>query len=233
MRILAIETSDQAGSVAALDADCVAASHDLDPTVRSAVSLAPAIAQLLQEAQWRPRDVQLVAVTTGPGSFTGLRVGVTTAKMFAYAAGAEGLGVNTLEVIARQAPDEVRQMWTLLDAQREQVFAARFSRNASGVWQWHGETLLLDNDAWLTQLASPDQRLAVSGPGLAKLADRVPPDVTIVDRAWWAPKAVSVGSLAWRHYQSGRREELAALVPHYFRASAAEEKRNQARTQVR
>ena len=63
------------------------AEQPLDPTRRSAQTLAPAIATLLDAVEWRPADVELVAVATGPGSFTGLRIGVTTAKAFAYAAG--------------------------------------------------------------------------------------------------------------------------------------------------
>ncbi len=226
MRILAIETSDQSGSVAALEGGHVVGCCDLDPAVRSAVSLAPAIAQLLGDVDWRPRDVQLVTVATGPGSFTGLRVGVTTAKMFAYAAGAEVLGVHTLEAIAWQAPWQTRELWVVIDAQRDQVFARRFSRNSSDDWQAQGEVLLLDNDAWLRQLAGGGAGgLAVSGPALAKLSDRIPRDVTIVDHALWLPKAEAVGQLGWRYYQSGRREDAGALVPYYFRPSAAEEKR--------
>ena len=79
----------------------------LDHTQRSAQSLAPAIEALLTQVGWLPRDVQLVAVSVGPGSFTGLRVGVTTAKVFAYAVGAEVLGIDTLEAHRRRSPGRV------------------------------------------------------------------------------------------------------------------------------
>ncbi|MEX0712672.1 MAG: tRNA (adenosine(37)-N6)-threonylcarbamoyltransferase complex dimerization subunit type 1 TsaB, partial [Pirellulales bacterium] len=88
MRILALETSGKSGSVAVLRGDVLLAEEPLEPSQRSAQSLAPAMRQLLEAVAWTPRDVQLVAVTLGPGSFTGLRVGVTTAKTFAYAVGA-------------------------------------------------------------------------------------------------------------------------------------------------
>jgi tRNA threonylcarbamoyladenosine biosynthesis protein TsaB len=179
------------------------------------------IARLLGEVGWQPRDVQLIGVATGPGSFTGLRVGVTTAKMFAYAVGAEVMGVNTLEAIARQAPADIHELWAVLDAQREQVFAARFSR-ADDVWRWKGETSLLDNAAWLAELSAAD---AVTGPALAKLSPRLPPGIAQVDRTLWSPKAAAVGRLAGRQFESGRRDELRSLVPHYSRPSAAEEKR--------
>ena len=223
MRILAIETTALAGSVAALEGDRLLARCDLEPSMRSAQTLAGGIATLLERVGWQPRDVELIGVATGPGSFTGLRVGVTTAKMFAYAVGAQVMGVNTLEVIAHQAPEDTRKTWAVLDAQREQVFAALFSR-AGDDWDSIDQPSLLDNDTWLAQLAAGD---AVTGPGLLKLSARLPLGVAEIDSALWSPKAATVGRLAWRQFQSGKRDELQSLVPHYFRLSAAEEKRAQ------
>jgi len=222
MRILALETTDLAGSVAALADGQLLGKRDLDPAMRSAQSLAGAIADLLRHLEWQASAVELIAVATGPGSFTGLRVGVTTAKMFAYAVGAEALGINTLEAIAQQAPADVRELWAVLDAQRDQVFAAHFSRSDRGIWQWVMQTSLFDDTAWLAQLSPP---VAVSGPALVKLFDRLPSGVVALDRDVWSPKAAGLGELAWRHYQCGRRDDLRSLVPHYFRPSAAEEKR--------
>lgn len=223
MRILAIETTDIAGSIAALDMGRILTAHDLDPRLRSAQTLAPAIVTLLEKAGWRPGDVELVAVATGPGSFTGLRVGVATAKLFAYAVGAEVLGVNSLEVVAAQqtAAAEGAALWAVLDAQRNQVFAGRFNRDGAG-WQWQGETTLLDNSAWIAGLL-PGQ--IVCGPVLEKLAGKLPEGITVANRAQWSPKAATVGQLAWKHYQAGRRDDVFGLMPQYFRASAAEEKR--------
>jgi tRNA threonylcarbamoyladenosine biosynthesis protein TsaB len=222
MHILAIETTDRSGSVAALDDDRVVAEIDLDPTMRSAQSLAPGIASLLEHVGWNPREIRLVAVATGPGSFTGLRVGVTTAKLIAYATDAQVQGVNSLEAIAWQAPPEVGDVWAVIDAQREQLFAGHFLRAASGVWQSTGEIQLIDNAAWLNLLL-PGQSL--SGPAVAKFLGKLPAEVRQVDQSLWAPKAAAVGRLAWRQYQSGARDDVFSLVPKYYRRSAAEEKR--------
>ena len=97
---------------------------------RTAQALAPAIAAIAAAADWSPRSVDLVAVAVGPGSFTGLRIGVTTAKTFAYAVGAEVIGVNTLVALAAQAPPSAAPLWTILDAQRQELFAAKFVRDA-------------------------------------------------------------------------------------------------------
>ncbi len=66
----------------------------------------------------------------------------------------------------------------------------------------------------------------VNGPALAKLSTQLPAGVTAADRKVWMPKAATVGQLAWTQYQAGRRDDLFAILPHYYRRSAAEEKRN-------
>jgi tRNA threonylcarbamoyladenosine biosynthesis protein TsaB len=221
MRILAIETSELFGSVAALEGDAVAAAADLDPTMRSAQSLAPGIVALLDAVGWQPAQIEMVAVGVGPGSFTGLRVGVATAKLLAYSVGAAVMGVNTLEAIALQAEVYAEELWTVLDAQRNQVFAGLFARGSDDAWQWQRQTQLLDQGAWLAQL-SPGQ--GVSGPALKKLAAQLPAGVVPADRALWEQKATVIGQLAWRQYESGRRDDVFSLLPEYFRPSAAEEK---------
>ena len=226
MRILALETVDQSGSVAALTGDRIVAQRDLDPQVRSAQSLAPTIAEVLENARWNPREIELVAVAVGPGSFTGLRVGVTTAKMLAYAVGSQVLGVNALEAVAWQVPEGIDQICVVVDAQREQLFAAHFRRDFASVWQWQEPAVLVDAQSWLAGLSAAE---AISGPGLAKLANRLPGSVHVLERALWSPRAVTVGRLAWQQYQSGRRDDVFTLVPQYFRPSAAEEKRQQAK----
>jgi tRNA threonylcarbamoyladenosine biosynthesis protein TsaB len=221
VRTLALETSGSAGSVAALAGDGVLFARDLDPELRSARTLAPAIRELLAEAGWRPRDVQLVAVTVGPGSFTGLRIGVTTAKVLAYAVGAEVLGVNTLEVIAHQAPADTQVLWAVLDAHRDQVFAARFVRSADGSLACDRPTAVIGTTAWLTSLVPGE---VVTGPMLEKLADRLPTGVIPAPPCSLRPTASVVGRLALRLHSGGHRGDLWKLVPLYYRPSAAEEK---------
>jgi tRNA threonylcarbamoyladenosine biosynthesis protein TsaB len=225
MRTLALETSGPAGSVAALDGEQLLAAATLDPAQRTARVLAPAIRDVLRQVGWRPADVQLVAVTAGPGSFTGLRLGVTTAKTFAYAAGCEVLGVNTLEVIASQAPPECSPLEVVLDAQRQQLFAGTLARSPSGQLTWLSPTRIVDIEEWLAQwLAERSASSWTTGPLLEKIAHRLGPAVRPVDRPLWQPTAAAAGLLALRHYRAGRRDDVFQLVPQYFRRSAAEEK---------
>jgi tRNA threonylcarbamoyladenosine biosynthesis protein TsaB len=223
MRILALETSSTAGSVAALEDERLLGQTPFSRGQRTAQSFAPSILRQLADAGWQPEDVQLVAVAHGPGSFTGLRIGVTAAKTMAYALGAEVIGVNTLKVIAHQVPERCERVGVVLDAQRKQLFAATFQRAPGQRDGWlEGEpTAVVDASLWLERLAPG---ATVTGPGLARIRDRIPPEVSVVDSALWAPQAGSVGLVAYLEYRAGRREDLWRLVPHYYRKSAAEEK---------
>ncbi len=221
MRILAIETVEQSGSVAILDDDKLVAAFDLDPEVRSAQSLSAGIAKLLAGKGWSPRDIKLTAVAIGPGSFTGLRVGVTTAKLFAYAVGADVIGVNSLEAIAWQCAKVRDSVWTLIDAQRNQVFAALFVLNSNGEWTWDDKTELLDDKELMLRIKDGQ---SVCGPAVAKVANRVPAGAVVINQAHWFPKAIAVGQLGVRKFKNGQRDDVFRIAPEYHRLSAADEK---------
>ena len=130
-KILALETTDAQGSVALCVGGEILTSRRLDAERRSAQTLAPTIQDTLAEFGWAPQDVDAVAVAVGPGSFTGLRVGVATAKMFAWAVGAKIIGVDALEAIASEIerlPNgaETGTVSVGIDAQRGDAAVRRF-----------------------------------------------------------------------------------------------------------
>jgi tRNA threonylcarbamoyladenosine biosynthesis protein TsaB len=225
MRIVAIETSGRNGSVAALRGETRQADLLRQVTLsgeqRTAQALAPALRELLSGIGWTPRTVELVAVAIGPGSFTGLRIGVTTAKTLAYAVGAEVIGVNTLAAMAAQAPVSSAPLWTVLDAQRQELFAARFVAEEDGNMPLDCETAIVARSAWLAQLQSGDR---VMGLPLRALQSQLPGGVEVLAEKLWQPMAAAVGQVGWQAYQSGRRDDVWKLAPQYYRASAAEEK---------
>lgn len=221
MRILALETTDRIGSVAALDGANPLLEMALDESQRSAQSLAPAVQALLARAAWQPADVSLVAVSIGPGSFTGLRVGVTFAKVFAYSVGATTLGINTLEAIAAAAPEDVSQLTAVMDAQRGDLVVQSFTRQPDRWLKTTTTPLLLAAEEWIASLPAG---AVVAGPGLSKWASRLPTHVRVLDQQLWTPRAALVGQLADRYHREGRRDDLWKLVPHYSRRSAAEER---------
>ncbi len=220
MKILAIETTDQAGSVALLEGPRVLAEVRLTSDQRSAQLLAPAIRNLLQASTWQPTEIGLVAVAIGPGSFTGLRVGLTTAKTFAYAVGCDLVAVPTLEVVAAQMPTGASQLLTVLDAGRQQVFSARF-RRVDGRLECIESTALVDDAVWLAGLQAEE---TISGPGLRKFAGGLPDFARLSPAELWSPRAATVGLLALSRFDAGQRDDVWGLVPGYHRASAAEEK---------
>jgi tRNA threonylcarbamoyladenosine biosynthesis protein TsaB len=231
LKILALETSGLYGSAAlAEDGQWVGEAAIVPPT-RSAQGLTPLLDRLLRDAGWQPVDIGLVAVIDGPGSFTGLRVGLATAKVFAFASGASVLGIDAFAAIAASVPAtmESGQVSLVADAQRGQLLAARWRRGAAGEWREESPASLLDIDRWLASLAPGD---VVAGPALAlgrpKLADSLPAGVVVLPEIHWMPTAATVARLAWRDFQAGRRDSLWSLVPRYHRPSAAEEVKGEA-----
>jgi tRNA threonylcarbamoyladenosine biosynthesis protein TsaB len=225
MQIVAVETSGRHGSVAALSEEAgkprLLREMELAVDQRTAQTLAPALRQLLMDVRWPPQSIHLVAVAVGPGSFTGLRIGVTTAKTFAYAAGAEVLGVNTLTVLAAQAQPSSEPLWTIIEAQRQELFVAKFNGNIADALAIDCETSIVRQDIWLAQLR-PGER--VIGPALRRLASKLPAGVVAVEEELWQPMAATVGRVAWHAHRAGRRDNVWKLAPHYYRPSAAEEK---------
>jgi tRNA threonylcarbamoyladenosine biosynthesis protein TsaB len=224
LRILALETTGLSGSVAALVGERVKAERELAAGSRSAKSLAPGIATVLDEVGWKPTDVQLIGVAVGPGSFTGLRVGITTAKTLAYVTGAGVVGIDALEVIAAQSPASTKSVWAAFDAQRGELFVARWE-NADTAdalsWKQTTDPRIVDGQTWIAKLAAGE---AVSGPGVRRWRDGVPACVQQIAEDRWQPQASTIGKLAWRKFQAGERQDLWGLSPNYMRASAAEEK---------
>jgi tRNA threonylcarbamoyladenosine biosynthesis protein TsaB len=225
LRVLALETSGRVGSIALLEAGDGSApvlrDLGLPAAERSARSLLPSIDSLLREFAWRPADLELIATTTGPGSFTGLRIGVVAAKTLAYVTGAKLVGVHTLAAIAVGAGVDAPRLWTVLDSQRQELFVASFDPRRSISEQETPATEILSVDAWLARLTPGD---AVAGPPLAKCRERIPAGIAIVDEAQWSPAAGFTGQLAVELLRRGTSIDPLALVPNYYRKSAAEDK---------
>lgn len=221
MRMLAIETSGTSGSVATLEAGEVPRGLPLDSSQRSARTLAPTIRDVVKQAGWQPRQVDVVAVVAGPGSFTGLRIGVTTAKTLAYALEADLVAVDTLDVLARQAPMSAGTLHAVIDAFRGELFTARF-KVVDGHWTRSDETHLVGVEPWLAALSAGD---VVTGPVLEKLGTRLPSTALVANATAWQPRAETVAELAAELYLAGRRDDPWKLVPWYGRLAAAEEKR--------
>lgn len=128
MRILAFDTSTDVGSVALTEGDELVTERHGTVVARHGEALLPLVKESLAEAGWTLADVELLVVGVGPGSFTGTRIGMATAKGLVLATGVPLVGVTSLEAIARAAAAELdsEDVVAALDAKRGKVFAARF-----------------------------------------------------------------------------------------------------------
>src|SRR4051812_47130680 len=125
---LLIETSGRVGRLGLARGGAVARAADLDPARRHARDLAATADALLTADALRPADLTGVMVGHGPGSYTGLRVGLISAKALAYALGCQLVPVPTFAAIAEQAPAEARVLWVLADALQGLIYVQRFER---------------------------------------------------------------------------------------------------------
>jgi len=163
-RILMIETSTECCSVALSEGSRILASRiDETPRMQSSM-LAPYIVEVLQEAGLTAAELDAVAVSEGPGSYTGLRVGVSTAKGVCFGAGKSLLGIDTLQILACQAEGSFDRIVAMLDARRMEVYAATFD----GEGRKCSETaaVILDETSYSAELAAG--RVLFIGTGVEK-----------------------------------------------------------------
>lgn len=217
--LLAVETSGMQGSVAVSNGSQVLHDRSLEAGQRNAQSLVSEVDRVLKELQLAPRDIKTVAVSIGPGSFTGLRVGLTFAKTFAWLNKASLVAVDTLQAIAMRAPANIPVVTALVDAQRGELFAGSYALDAKSQ-----SRRLLDSVHVSTQeMLSPE--FPLTGPGLLKLRPEVAIGHQLLEESLWSPNAREVAILGWQMAESGQLSIPETLEPVYIRLSYAEEKR--------
>jgi tRNA threonylcarbamoyladenosine biosynthesis protein TsaB len=187
--------------------------------------LVPRLGELLGHAGIAAADLDVIGVGLGPGSYTGLRVGVTAAKTLAHVTGAVLVGFDSLEAVARNAPPDAADVSIVADAHRGLVYTADFQRAAPGaplvpVRPSQIEAIF----AWLARLG---RGVLVFGPGLSspRIRPLVPPEYIAADGTGNDPDSFRLIELAIEVWKSGRHENYWLLEPRYLRGSAAEEKR--------
>ena len=228
MKTLAIDTSLAAGSVAALH-DGRVAERRLDVPGEHARLLVAAVAEAAAELGWQPHDADLIAVIRGPGSFTGLRVGVATAKALAWATGGRLVGASGFEVIAaltaRLTGRRDQSLAIGFDAGRGDAYVATAMPSSASVTGWEiGPAAIYPVAEWIAALPSGT---VVSGPALESaspaLAARL--DLVVAPPESWQTSAVEAGRLALLRAAVGTVDDAFTLVPEYLRPSYADERR--------
>ena len=221
MHLLAIETSGPRGGIALLD-------DSAGPTLVDEVSLAAdtrhardlfvAIQGACRRAGWQPRGIDVVAVSIGPGSFTGLRIAVTLAKFVAWDTGAKVVAVPSLRALAENAPADRARVATILDAKRGGLYASLFERQGETLAEVFGPAVIEPADL-APRLARP---ALVLGRGIPKASaalagfDLAPADL-------WDARPSAVARLGWALHQRGDYADPLRLEPVYLRRPEAEE----------
>lgn len=211
-RVLILETSSRVGQVALASGDGVIAEERLTEAHRRASDLAMVVDRLLKDRGWKARELTGVIVGLGPGSYTGLRVGLASAKALAYATGCRFFGVETFAAIALRAPQEYSEISVVADALQGKLFRRDFRR--AGELTAITPLEIVTKDEWLKSLRPGT---IASGPaaGLFDVprmndADREARPIDLLRIAQSCPWAVN--SDMWR------------AEPLYLRGSSAEEK---------
>ena len=225
MRLLAIETATSAQSVALFEEDRLLADISYEATAHKGGLLLPAVDRLLKQAGLAAKDLGAVAVSVGPGSFTGLRVGLATAKGLALGTGAMLVGVPTLEVLAEgyAVPDVT--ICALLDARRGEVFMALFRRKETCLERVSPDAVLTP-EAVQSVLARAESPVHLIGDGAVRYRERF--EAMLGDRVCMTetglrtvPSAAVTGRVSLRQLAGGKRPG-AVVEPVYLRKAEAE-----------
>jgi tRNA threonylcarbamoyladenosine biosynthesis protein TsaB len=222
LRSLVIETSGRVGHIAVAQGGIVCSSQLLQEGQRHARDLAPTVRSLLSDQGWKPKSIEAVIVSRGPGSYTGLRVGIMSAKAFAYATGCRLIAVDTFQAIAQRAPADADMVEVVADAQQDRVYCQRFRRKDSAEnWETIRELKIEALSTWLDRL---DRGLLVTGPGLRTYGQRLPGALSLAAPEIWDATPEAILRVAYPRVQGGSADEMWTLEPLYLRPSSAEEK---------
>lgn len=217
---LSIETSGRVGKLGLARGGAVVRAVDLDASRRHARDLTAVVATMLEAESLYAADLTGVMVGIGPGSYTGLRVGIVAAKSLAYATGCRLVAVPTFHAIAVQAPAEARSVWVIADALQGQLYLQHFERGAEESLSPVDDLRIERAEDWLNR-AGPD--VWITGPGVNVHADRIPKDFHLVPEADREPSVASLFAVG-KSIAPASREAIFGLEPLYLRGSSAEEK---------
>lgn len=222
MRLLTIQTATPAGSVALTDDSRLLGELFLDVRRPHGSWLLGAVHQLLEAGGMTVSDLDGFGVTVGPGSFTGLRVGLATVKGLALATGKPIAGVSTLRTLALQAPHAAFPVCAVLDARKKEVYAATFSWADGVPWPDGPERVLLPENL-LAELKGPTLFVG-DGAGAYRtlIARQLGERAHFLPAHYAPPRAAHAALLAARAFASGETQSAAEINPVYIRPSEAE-----------
>jgi len=207
-RYLAIETSSPQLSLAIGDESKVIATYRGEHDWRHAETLFKGIEALLRRARWPIQSLSGVAVSVGPGSFTGIRIGLAVARALGQSLAIPVVGLSSLEVMAAGAKTKAVWLVPQIDALRQEVFTGLFQRNGSGVLRRIESETMTSTDAWMKKIK---KRTGKQSLWISPVKGCYPDAQVLLDLA--RPRLVTAGP---KSYQS--------VLPLYIRRAAAQER---------
>lgn len=215
--IVSIETATKICSVALHHQGKLLALREDDSANSHSANITVFVNEVLQEAGIGHNMVNAIAVSKGPGSYTGLRIGVSAAKGLCYGLGIPLIAVNTLEAMAQHTllsshKKENTLLCPMIDARRMEVFCGLL--NHQGQWVKETEAVIVDENSFAQQLAA--QTVVFFGNGAEKCKTAINnPNAVFVDGV--EPSATYTGQIAWEKYSQQMFEDVAYFEPFYLK----------------
>lgn len=225
MYVLGIDTATMVCSVGLVAQGRTVAEMTLHTRKTHSERLMPMIQQMIADAELTPQDLCGIAVSMGPGSFTGLRIGITTAKSMAFALHVPVVGIPTLEALAAQFPYSQHLICPILDAQKGNVYTALYQTDG-GYPQRINEYQVVSMDDLLKHLHANGRSVVITGE-ISEFHEQIhrAADSSMVHLApalHRMPRGSVIAALGLQQLLDGKGEEPSTLTPFYIRRSEAE-----------
>lgn len=225
MKILGIDTSSMAASVAVIEDNKLICEYTINTKKTHSQKLMPMIENMLGLSDLNVREIDAIAVCEGPGSFTGIRIGMATAKAIAHVNDIPVIGVNSLEALAANMNLCDKKICSILDAQRNQVYTGRYQYEGTKLVEIK-EIGIQQIDELLEELAQSGEQWILVGEAVYKYEDKIREisNIEIPAASNNVTKAGSLCSVAKVKFDEGKDIfDCYTVNPLYIRKSQAEE----------
>lgn len=222
MKVLAIDTSTYVMGVALVEEDQVVAEVITNLKKNHSIRLMPAIDQLMKEAGVHPKELQKIVVAHGPGSYTGVRIGVTTAKTLAWTLGIPLVGVSSIEVLAQNGRFFNGVVSPIFDARRGQVYTGLYGKNSEGFSNVIPDKICLLED-WAITLSDTENNVLFLGNDIPIHKEIIKEKLgSKVEFGQLSDNNPRPSELARLGVKREAKEDIHAFTPNYIRLAEAE-----------
>lgn len=226
MKVLAIDTSSIVATVAIIEDEKLLGEIVINHKKNHSEKLMPNIRYLLEESDIDIREIDLFGVSIGPGSFTGIRIGVATMKALAQVGHKPIIGISTLEGLVYNLNPGKALICPILDAQRNQIYTSLYRWEKTKLLSLEEERAIGAKE-WIEKLKERKEDIFLLGDGVAKFGELFKESlgerISIVPASLRMPRASSIASLALEKAVRGEVSNYKDISPHYIRKSQAEQ----------